>query len=116
MPTVPDFNHPGYWHRRAEEARALAQHMSNEKAKETMLMVAADCDRFAVRAAERSIDELSHCRLLALAKPMRFFSGGRYPPAARNKGARTAISASLKGASQFFFVSPDLLASRHELE
>jgi hypothetical protein len=32
--------------------------MSNEKAKETMLMVAADCDRFAVRAAERSIDEL----------------------------------------------------------
>jgi hypothetical protein len=44
------------------------------------------------------------------------FSGGRYPPAARNKGARTAISESLNGANQFFFVSPDLLASRHELE
>ena len=40
------------------EARDLAQHMSNEKAKETMLMVAADCDRFAVEAAMRSIDEL----------------------------------------------------------
>ena len=64
-------------------------------------MVAADCDRFAVRAAERSIDELSHCRLLALAKPMRFFSGGRYPPAARNKGARTAISESKARASSF---------------
>jgi hypothetical protein len=38
--------------------------MSNEKAKETMLMVAADCDRFAVRAAERSIDELVVRRLI----------------------------------------------------
>ena len=64
MPTVPDFNHPGYWHRRAEEARALAQQMSNEKAKETMLMVAADCDRFAVRAAMRSIDELFVRRII----------------------------------------------------
>jgi hypothetical protein len=38
MPTAPRFNDPGYWHRRAEEARDLAQHMSNEKAKETMLI------------------------------------------------------------------------------
>ena len=58
MLTTPQFNDPGYWHRRAEEACALAQQMSNEKAKETMLMVAADCDRFAVEAAMRSIDEL----------------------------------------------------------
>ena len=64
MPTAPQLNDPGYWHRRAEEARDLAQHMSNEKAKETMLMVAADCDRFAVRAAERSIDELVVRRLI----------------------------------------------------
>ena len=64
MPTAPQFNDSGYWHRRAEEARALALHMSNEKAKETMLMVAADCDRFAVRAAERSIDEFVIRRLI----------------------------------------------------
>ena len=64
MPTAPQLNDPGYWHRRAEQARALAQHMRNEKAKETMLMVAADCDRFAVRAAERSIDELVVRRLI----------------------------------------------------
>jgi hypothetical protein len=31
--------------------------MRNEKAKETMLMVAADCDRFAVRKAMRHFDE-----------------------------------------------------------
>src|SRR6516162_3049675 len=37
--------------------------------------------------------------------PMRF-SGGRYPPAARNKGARTAISESLNGANQFFSSLP----------
>jgi hypothetical protein len=48
----------------SEEARDLAKHMSNEKAKETMLMVAADCDRFAVRTAERSIDKLVVRRLI----------------------------------------------------
>jgi hypothetical protein len=64
MPTAPRFNDPKYWHRRAEEARDLAKHMSNEKAKETMLMVAADCDRFAVRASERYIDELVVRRLI----------------------------------------------------
>ena len=64
MPTAPQLNDPGYWHRRAEEARALAQQMSNEKAKETMLMVAADCDRFAVRAAMRHFDELAVRRVI----------------------------------------------------
>ena len=58
MPTARYFNDPEYWRERAEEARALAQQMSNEKAKETMLMVAADCDGFAVRAAMRHFDEL----------------------------------------------------------
>ena len=38
--------------------------MSNEKAKETMLMVAADCDRFAVRAAMRHFDELAVRRVI----------------------------------------------------
>jgi hypothetical protein len=64
MPTAPQLNDPGYWHRRAEEARALAQHMSNEKAKETMLMVAADCDRFAVTAAMRHFDEVAVRRVI----------------------------------------------------
>ena len=76
MPTAPDFNHPGYWHRRAEQARALAQQMSNEKAKETMLMVAADCDRFAVRAAMRSLDEIRRSHSIAI-------SGDAWPDDAR---------------------------------
>ena len=38
--------------------------MRNEKAKETMLMVAADCDRFAARAAMRSLDELAVRRVI----------------------------------------------------
>ena len=80
MPTAPDFNHPGYWHRRAEEARALAQQMSNEKAKETMLMVAADCDRFAVRATMRHFDELAVRRVIrgADAPTMPFVGAGDF--------------------------------------
>ena len=58
MPTTPYFKDPEYWNQRAEEARVLAELMMDETAKKTMLSVAADCDRFAVRAAMRSIDEL----------------------------------------------------------
>jgi hypothetical protein len=64
MPTAPDFNDPDYWHQRAKEARSLAARMSNETAKQTMLMVAKDCDSFAVRAAMRSIDELFVRRII----------------------------------------------------
>ena len=64
MPTAPDFNDPDYWHQRAEEARSLAERMSDETAKQTMLMVANDCDGFAVRAATRSIDELFARRII----------------------------------------------------
>ena len=64
MPTAPQLNDPGYWHRRAEQARALAQHMRNEKAKETMLMVAADCDKFAARAAMRHFEEIAVRRVI----------------------------------------------------
>ena len=60
MPTRPDFfNDPKYWRRRAEEARMLAEQMSGELAKQTMLTVAADCESFAVRAATRHFDELA---------------------------------------------------------
>jgi hypothetical protein len=53
MPAAPQFNDPRYWHRRVEEARVLAQQMSNEKAKETMLMVADDYDKLAIRALDQ---------------------------------------------------------------
>ena len=43
---------------RAIIARSLAERMSDETAKQTMLVVAEDCDRFAVKAAMGSIDEL----------------------------------------------------------
>ena len=43
--------------KRAEEARVLAERMSNEHTKKMMLKVADDYDQIAVRAAIRSIDE-----------------------------------------------------------
>ena len=58
------FDDPEYWYQRAEEARVLAEQMNDEKAKQTMMRVAEDCERFAVRAAERSIDELVVRRLI----------------------------------------------------
>ena len=57
MLAAPQFNNPRYWHRRAEEARVLAEQMSGERNKERMLKVADDYDEQAVRAAIRSIGE-----------------------------------------------------------
>jgi hypothetical protein len=64
MLIAPDVNDPEYWHERAKEARRLAERMIDETAKQTMLMVANDCDGFAVRAATRSIDELFARRII----------------------------------------------------
>ena len=64
MPIAPDVNDPEYWHQRAKEARRLAERMIDETAKRTMLSVAADCDRFAVRAAMRHFDELAVRRVI----------------------------------------------------
>ena len=64
MPTAPDFNDPDYWHQRADEARSLAERMSDETAKQTMLMVAKDYDSFGVIATTRSIDELFVRRII----------------------------------------------------
>jgi hypothetical protein len=58
MPTAPDFNDPDYWHQRADEARSLAERMSDETAKHAVLSVAEHCDKFAIRAAIHSIEEL----------------------------------------------------------
>ena len=59
MPIAPDVNDPEYWDQRAKEARHLAEHMSDETAKQAMLMVADVCDRFAIGAAMCSIYELA---------------------------------------------------------
>ena len=58
MPIAPQhFNGPEQWHQRAEEARVLAEQMSNELHKEMMLKVADNYEQLAVKAAVRSIDE-----------------------------------------------------------
>ena len=59
MPIAPDVNDPEYWHQRAKEARRLAERMSDETAKQTMLMVAQVCEKFGIGAAMCSIYELA---------------------------------------------------------
>jgi len=59
MLIAPQFNGPKYWHQRAKEARGLAERMSDESAKQTMLWVTEVCDRFAIGAAMCSIYELA---------------------------------------------------------
>ena len=64
MPIAPDIDGPGYWHQRAEEARCLAERMTDETAKETMLSVAEVCERFAVWAAMCTIYEVAVSRVI----------------------------------------------------
>ena len=63
MPIAPDVNDPEYWQQRAKEARLLAERMSDETAKQTMLSVAEECDKFAIKAAMCSIYELAVSRV-----------------------------------------------------
>ena len=53
MPFAPHFNDPDHWRQRAEESRILAEQMSDEAEKKTMLGIADDYDKLAVRAAQR---------------------------------------------------------------
>ena len=53
MPGAPHFNDPQHWHQRAEEMRVLAEQMNDEVARNTMLRIADDYDKLAVRAALR---------------------------------------------------------------
>ena len=51
MPIAPHLeDDPLYWHKRAEQARVLAEALSDEIAKTTMLRVAEDCDKLAAIA------------------------------------------------------------------
>ena len=58
MPISSNINDPEYGQQRAKEARLLAERMPDETVKQTMLMVAEECDRFAIGAAICSIYEL----------------------------------------------------------
>ena len=57
-------NDPGFWYQRAEEARRLAERTIDKTAKQTMLMVAEVCDRFAIGAAMCSVYELALSRVI----------------------------------------------------
>jgi hypothetical protein len=64
MSDVPHFDDPDHWYQRAEQSRALAEQMQDEVAKKTMLGIAADYEKLAVRASLRLIER-------AKAKPRR---------------------------------------------
>jgi len=64
MLIAADVNDPQFWQQRAKEARLLAERMSDETVKQTMLMVAEECDRFAIGAAMCSLYELAVSRAI----------------------------------------------------
>ena len=68
MPIAPDVNDPEYWQQRSKEARLLAERMPDETAKQTMLMVAEVCDRFAIGAAMRFLYERALSHVIARTK------------------------------------------------
>ena len=54
MPYNLRWNNPRYWHKRAEEARAIAETMTNIEARNGMLRLCADYEAMAQRAEDWS--------------------------------------------------------------
>lgn len=52
-------NDPEHWRQRAEQMRALAAEMGDQKTRQTMLQLAQDYERLAVRAVGRSTPDSS---------------------------------------------------------
>jgi hypothetical protein len=50
-------NDPKHWRERAEEARAVAGQLTDEKSREAMLRIAKDYDQLAERAKRRLQDK-----------------------------------------------------------
>ena len=59
MPPKSFYYSSDYWSARAEEARVLAERMSDDWTRTMMLGVAADYDRYAERAKHRADARLS---------------------------------------------------------
>jgi hypothetical protein len=51
------FDDPEHWRQRAEEARVLAEQMSDAASREMMLGIAKDYERLAERAEQRAREE-----------------------------------------------------------
>ena len=54
MPQARDIKDPARWRARAEEFRELAEDISDEQVRQSMLRLAKAYERVAIRAAERS--------------------------------------------------------------
>lgn len=53
MSPVAIVNNPDHWRNRAEEVRLLAEDMKDDVSKQTMLRIADDYERLALRAEQR---------------------------------------------------------------
>jgi len=47
-------NDPKYWHKRADETRAMADNLKNQEARDAMIVIADSYERLARNAAKRA--------------------------------------------------------------
>jgi hypothetical protein len=55
-------NNPGHWHLRAQEARLLASKLEDPEAEATILKIAEEYERLAVRSAKRLAEQKQQAR------------------------------------------------------